>query len=135
MYGFKIPFRFLIAIGTGIVLSKFLDIVAHLILHEAGILPPLTAPNFSKHDQAILLFLHSIFAITSAFVTAVIAKEKARKATFILGTKEAIFWLIGMVLLWNHSPFWVNIAKAVLGPPLCWMGGKLYEARLQKKSL
>src|SRR3954465_8302131 len=112
---FKIPVRLIIAVGVGIVASKVLDILTHWLLHLAGWLPPVTKPNFSVHNQVLLLCFHSAFTIVSAFLTALIARNQVKKAIFILGTKEAVFWLIGMVLLWNHSPFWVNMAKAVLG--------------------
>jgi cyanate permease len=127
MFLSRLPLRLIIAVAAGIVASKALDILIHWLLHLANVLPPLSQPNFSTRDQAVILSFHSLCTILSAFLTAMIAREKAKKATFILGTKEAVFWLIGMILLWNHSPFWVNMAKAVLGPPLCWMGGKMYE--------
>jgi len=119
--------RLIIAVAAGIVISKVLDVLAHLVLYKAGIFPALDEPMLIDKDLLTSLAIHSLFAAVSAFVTALIAKEQARKATYILGTKEAIFWLIGAVLLLNHYPFWVNIAKAVLGPPLCWIGWRTYE--------
>jgi hypothetical protein len=125
----KLPIRLIFAIAAGIVASKGLDVLCHWLLHLAHVLPPLSEPNFSVRDQVIILSFHSFFTIISALITAAIARSDAQRATSILGTKEAIFWLIGMVLLWNHNPFWVNIAKAVLGPPLCWIGGKIWQLR------
>jgi hypothetical protein len=127
----KIPTRLLLGVAAGVVLSKLLDILTNGILQLLGLLPPFTEPNFNVRDHTLLLCFHSVYAILSAFVAALIAKEHSGRAISALGVKEAIFWLIGTALLWNHSPFWVNMAKAVLGPPLCWIGGELY--RLFKK--
>ena len=57
---------------------------------------------------------------------------------FILGTKEAIMWLLGTLLLWHHAAPWYNITKAVLGIPIAMLGGKLYawhKSKTQKKKL
>ncbi|HEY0030295.1 MAG TPA: hypothetical protein VGC65_06015 [Bacteroidia bacterium] len=123
----KIPYRLILAVMAGIAVSKALAVLAHWALQVAGVFPPLHEPMFETRLVIISLVLHSVFAIISAIITAMIAREQANKAVFILGTKEAIFWLVGVALLWNHAPFWVNITKAVLGPPLAWIGGKIYK--------
>jgi hypothetical protein len=122
----KISLRLLLAVVAGIVIAAVLSLFMHEVLHLLGIFPALGKPMFEKDLLIISLIYHSLFAMFAAAVTAMLAKEKARKAVFILGSKEAIMWLLGTLLLWNHAAPWFNITKAVLGPPLAWIGGKLY---------
>lgn len=128
----RIPVRLIISVIAGLVTSFVLSTLTHEVLHLLGIFPKPFKPVFDTQVLIISLFYHCIFATTGAFVTAAVAKEKANKAVFILGSKEAIMWLIGTVLLWHHAPPWFNIAKATLGIPLAWIGGRLYK--LYKKT-
>jgi hypothetical protein len=132
MTRFKIPYRLILSVMAGIAIAAVFSVLTHLLLYAAGMAPPLFKPMFDKNDLIISLIYHSVYAIAGAFVTAWIARKQARKAVFILGSKEAIMWVVGMVLLWHHSPPWFNITKAVLGPPLAWFGGKLYQLYKKK---
>lgn len=118
--------RLILAVAAGIFISKALAVLAHFVLQAAGKFSAISDPMFETRHLIISLILHSLFAIIGACFTAMIANEQAKKAIFILGTKDAIFWMLGIAFLWNHSPPWFNISKAVLGPPLAWIGGELY---------
>jgi hypothetical protein len=132
MTKFKIPYRLILSVMAGIAIAAVFSVLTHLLLYAIGVSPPPFKPMFDKQDLIISLCYHSAFAIAGAFVTAWIARKQARKAVFILGSKEAIMWVLGMILLWHHSPPWFNITKAVLGPPLAWFGGKLYQLYKKK---
>lgn len=123
----KFPLRLILSVVAGIATASAFSFLTHLILYAIGIFPPPLKPMFETKYVITGLIYHSLFAISGAFVTAMIAKEQARKAVFILGAKEAIMWMIGILLLWNHAPTWINITKAILGPPLAWIGGKIYQ--------
>ncbi|MDF2438954.1 MAG: hypothetical protein K0Q95_3330 [Bacteroidota bacterium] len=124
---FNIPYRLILSVVAGIATAAILTVLTHFILYLFGVLPKPLSPMFdTEHVMADLIY-HSVFAIAGAYVTAWLAREQAKKAVFILGTKEAIMWGVGIILLWNHAPFWVNLTKAVLGPPLAWFGGWLYR--------
>lgn len=97
--------------------------------------PPLFKPMFDDQQVQLALIYHSLFAIAGGFVTALIAKNQARRAVFILGTKELFMWILGTILLWHHAPTWYNLTKALLGIPLAWMGGRLYEVYKKKKAM
>lgn len=129
----KLPIRLILSVVAGIATATVLTLLTHLILYAFGVFPHPFEPMFDTPFVLSDLIYHSVFAIAGAFVTAMVAKDQARKAVFILGSKEAIMWLIGLVLLWHHAPPWVNITKAVLGPPLAWFGGKLYAMYKLKK--
>jgi hypothetical protein len=124
----KFPIRLILSIFAGLATATLLSMATHEILHLAGVLPGLTEPLFDSSLLLISLVFHSACAVIGAYVTAHIAEERARKAVFILGSKEAIMWLLGILLLWKHSPPWFNITKAALGIPLALLGGKIYSA-------
>lgn len=125
----RIPVRLVIAVIAGIVISKVLMLITHAILHKTGHFPGISDPMFDKDQLLRALGFHSVYAVVAAYFTAQIAKEKANKAVFILGTKEAIMWLAGIILLWNHAPPWFNLTKAILGIPLSIFGGWIYRKR------
>lgn len=131
----KFPIRIILSVIAGIATGMVLSALTHLVLYWAGVYPPLHKPLFETRLVIIALIYHSVYAVIAAFITAMLAKDKARKAVIILGTKEAILWLLGILLLWKHSAPWYNLSKAVLGVPLAWIGGKLYELYKGKKEV
>jgi hypothetical protein len=135
MTKFKFPFRLIFSVVAGIITAAVFTLITHFVLYTFGIFPKPFEPIFEKKYIIPELIFHSFFAIVAAFVTAHIAREKARKAVFILGSKEAIMWVLGIILLWQHSPPWVSVTKAILGPPLAWFGGKLYQFYQKKYKL
>lgn len=131
----RIPFRLIISVIAGIATTMVLTIITHFILNLLGQHPPLFKPMLDDKQVQIALLYHSLYAIVGAFVTAMIAKNKSRRAVFILGTKELFMWVIGTFLLYDHSPTWYNLTKALLGIPLAMIGGRLYEYYKKRKSL
>ncbi len=131
----KLPIRLILSVMAGIAFSMGLSALTHLVLYWSGVFPPLNKPMFETRLVIISLIYHSIYAIAAAFITAWLARKQARKAVFILGSKEAIMWLLGTILLWHHSPPWYNISKAGLGPILAWFGGwiyRMYKVKMDK---
>jgi hypothetical protein len=127
-----IPVRLAIAVVAGIFISKFFTVLTHFVFHWIGYFPPIEEPMFNKKELLISLSFHSFFAIVGAYFTAMIAKDKAKRAVIILGTKELILWIIGLILLWTHNPPWFNITKALLGMPLALLGGWIYKTLNRK---
>ncbi len=130
----KLPIRLILSIAAGLALSMVLSVATHEILHLCGIFPALHKPMFNTRLVLISLAYHSLYAIAGAYLTAMFAREKAKKAVFLLGTKEAIMWILGAILLWKHSPAWFNITKALVGIPLAMLGGQIYAWHKLKKS-
>jgi hypothetical protein len=122
----KLPIRLILSVAAGIGASKVLMTITHFILHWSGLFPPMTDPLFDTHLLFISLTFHSVYAIAGAYITAGIAGESAKKAVIILGSKEAILWLLGTLLLWKHAPLWFNLTKAISGIPLAMIGGRIY---------
>lgn len=118
--------RLILAVIAGIVLAKILTSLTHEALYLLTDFPAPFQPMFDRRPLLISLAFHSIYAVASAMFTAKIARGRAQKAVFILGTKEAILWLAGTFLLWKDAAPWFNISKALLGIPLAMLGGWIY---------
>ena len=130
----QIPFRLILSVVAGIATSTALSIITHQVLYLFGVFPPAFEPMFETQVLWIALSYHSIYAVAGAYVTAIVARERARKAVMILGTKGAVIWLIGTILLWKHAPVWFNISKAITEIPLSLFGGWLYQYYKRKKA-
>ena len=130
----KFPLRLILSVAAGIAISMILSALTHELLHLAGVFPPPKKPMFETNLLIIALLYHSFYAVVGAFITAYFAKDKARKAVFFLGSKEAVMWLLGILLLWKHSAPWYNLSKAVLGIPLALLGGKIYQMYKERKN-
>lgn len=131
----RIPYRLILSVIAGIATTMALTLFTDLILNLVGKHPPLFKPLLDDDQVQLSLLYHSLYAIVGAFVTAKIAKSQSRKAVLTLGTKELFMWVIGTFILYDHSPTWYNVTKALLGIPLAWIGGKLYEMYKKRKSL
>ena len=126
--------RMILAVVAGIITAMLLSGVTHELLYLFSNYPAPLKPIFETWPLWIALAYHSIYAVLGTIITARIAKDRAKKAVFILGTKEAIMWLLGTILLWKHAAPWYNITKAILGIPLAMLGGWIYAYFHNKKS-
>jgi|SRR3954467_12796167 len=122
-----VPVQLIVSVVAGIATAMILSILTHEILFFAGVFPQINKPMFETNLVIIELIYHSIYAVIGAVITAKLAEKRARRAVFILGTKEAIMWLVGTLLLWHHNPPWYNVTKALLGLPLAFLGGAIYQ--------
>lgn len=126
-----ITVRFLLSVAAGLAKSMALSVITRGILYLAGIFPAPFKPLFDNQLVAGALIYHSVFALTGAFVTAHVARNRARRAVIFLGSKEAIMWLLGTIFLWKHAPVWYTISKALMGIPIALLGGYLYQRSRQ----
>jgi hypothetical protein len=129
----KLPIRLIVSVIAGIATAMILSVITRQVFHLLGLFPKIGEPEFETNLLLIALGYHSIYAIIASMVTAHMAKERARKAAFLLGSKEAIMWVLGMILLWKHAAPWYNLSKAILGIPLAMLGAKLYQAYKRRK--
>ncbi len=123
----KHTLRLVFSVIAGIATAMVLSGITHEVLYLCTNFPPPLTPIFETRPLMIALIYHSIYAVCGAIITAHLAKDRAKKAVFILGTKEAVLWLLGIFFLWEHSPLWYNISKALLGIPLAMLGGAIYS--------
>jgi hypothetical protein len=116
------------AVVAGVLFIIVVTTIVDILLHGAGIYPPMDQPLDDK--LSILATSYRIvIGIAGGWLTARLAPNQAMKHAMILGYVGVALGLIGVLATWNKGlgPRWYPIALAVLAIPQCWLGGKLYE--------
>ena len=122
--------RLFLSILAGLLANIILATAADHILHVTNVYPPYGQPMFNTGLVLLAFTYRALFIILCAYLTALIAKDKAGKALWILGIIGSVLWLIGAISFWNYAPAWYNIGGVVLGVPLTLLGGALYKFRV-----
>ena len=124
--------RLILSLLAGFIATAALSLATDHVFHVTGIYPPYGEPMF---DTGLLLLASAyrvVFQIFGAYLTAMIAKDKANKAVWILGTLGAILWLVGTIVGQELGPLWYGILGAALSIPTTLTGGRLYEYRAKQ---
>ncbi len=116
-----------VGVLVGIIATTLIDIV----LHVAGVFPPLKTPI--TDGLALLATSYRIvIGIGCAWLTARLAPSHPMRHVMILGALGAAAALVGVITTWNLGlgPRWYPIALVVLAVPQSWAGGKLFERQM-----
>ena len=124
----RIPLSLLAGFLTAAVLSS----AVAFALHAAGIFPPIGQPFYDTGLVALAFGYRAIFSILGTFVTAVVAKDRAKAAVMTLGILGSLVWLIGGIVMWEYGPAWYNLGGAVTGVPFALIGGRLHALRVAR---
>jgi uncharacterized membrane protein len=115
------------AIAAGVIFIIVVTTLVDIILHVAGVFPPMDQP---LNDSLALLATsyRTVISVAGAWLTARLAPDKPMKHAMNLGYVGVILGLVGVLATWNKGlgPRWYPIALVVLAIPQCWAGGKLY---------
>ena len=120
--------RSVVAVIAGVLAIIVGSILVDMVLHAAGIFPPMGRPITDTH--ALLATSYRIvISIGGAWLTARLAPDKPMKHALILGGVGAAFGLIGVAMTWNQGlgPRWFPILLVALAIPQSWAGGKIHE--------
>ena len=126
--------RSILAVLAGLVVGAALSIGTDIVLHAAGIFPPLGRP---MADSLLLLATayRTIYSVLGAYITARLAPNRPMQHALVLGALGLVVCLIGVVTTWNRvqefGPHWYPIALTILALPQCWLGGKLFIMQSQ----
>ena len=126
--------RIIFSVLAGLVATGIVSTLADFALHAAGLYPPYGQPMYDTPRLLLAFVYRALFAIGGAYLTAVIAKDKYRRAVLILGITGSILWLLGAIALWNLAAPWYNVAGVIFGVPFALIGGKLYENHQRKSA-
>ena len=118
------------AVVAGVLVIIGVTTVVDIVLHAAGVFPPMEQPI----DDKLALLATSyrvVISVAGAWLTARLAPANPMKHALILGAVGVVLGLVGLVVTWNLElgPRWYPIALVVLAIPQCWLGGKIFEAR------
>ena len=118
--------RSVLAIVTGLLVIIVVTTGVDVLLHAAGVFPPLNVPIDDK--LALLATAYRIvISIGGAYLTARMAPREPMKHALILGALGTFLGLLGVVATWGKGlgPTWYPVGLAVLAIPQCWAGARL----------
>jgi hypothetical protein len=123
------------AVVAGVLVVVVVTTVVDLVLHAVRVFPPADQPI----DNSLALLATSyrvVISVAGAWLTARLAPDRPMKHAMMLGYVGVVLGLVGLVATWNLGlgPRWYPIALVVLAIPQCWVGGRLYEARLPARA-
>lgn len=121
------------AVVAGILVAIGVTTVIDVLLHVAGVFPPLDQP-INNSQAALATSYRIVISVAAAWLTARLAPGKPMKHVMILGYLGVVAGLIGVLVTWNKGlgPRWYSVALVVLAIPQAWAGGKIYEARSRR---
>ena len=128
--------RTVLAILAGFVVVVVLSIGTDAILHALKIYPTL---GQGMSDQLFLLATayRTLYGIIGSYVTARLAPDRPMWHAMVGGVIGLILSIVGAVATWKHTemgPHWYPLALVVTALPSAWLGGKIRETQILKKS-
>jgi len=118
--------RLILSIISGLLVTGILSSAVDHVLHVTGVYPPYGEPMRDHGLLALAFIYRSVFAVSGAYVTAIIARQRAVKAALILGIIGTVLWLAGAIAMWDFAYPWYNVIGVITGVPLALAGAKLY---------
>ena len=91
--------------------------------------PPYGQPMYETNLLLIAISYRILFSLLGGYLTAMWAKERAKKAVWILASIGSVLWLIGGIVMWEYGPAWYSLGGALTGIPITLVGGKIFERR------
>jgi len=116
------------AVVAGVLVIIVGSILVDIVLHVAGVFPPMDQP-IGNRLSLLALSYRVVISVGGGWLTARLAPQSPMKHAVILGCVGVVLGLVGVVLTWNKDlgPRWYPVALVVLAIPQCWLGGKFYE--------
>ena len=121
--------RLILAIVAAILINFILASAIDHGFHVAGIYPPYGEPMMDNGLMALAFSYRVIITIFAAYITAMIAKEKAKTAIYFTGILGTLLWTMGAIFAWDFGPAWYHIVGIASALPLAITGWKLFERR------
>jgi hypothetical protein len=121
------------ALLAGFVVVVILSIGTDVVLHAAGIFPPLGKP---MSDALLLLatVYRSVYAVVGSYITARVAPDRPMQHALAGGVIGLVLSVVGAVMAWNKvdtlGPHWYPLALVATALPCAWIGGKLRVMQL-----
>ncbi len=118
------------AVLVGLIFIVITHTATDTVLQGAGVLPK---DNLFVGTGLILIVIgyRAVFSFIGCFLTAKLAPHSPMKHALILGFIGLILGAIGAIVAANLGPGWYAWTLAAIALPIAWLGGKLYELRLQ----
>lgn len=126
--------RSILALLAGFVLVVVLSILTDVLLHAAGVYPPLGQPT-SDRLLLIATIYRTIYGIAGSYLTARLAPHSPMGHAMVGGAIGLVLALAGAIATWSHpekfGAHWYPLALVVLALPTAWVGGRIRTAQME----
>jgi hypothetical protein len=120
------------AVLAGMLVNVILSIATDLMLHAAGVFPPLSEPAMFTTPLLLLATTYrTVYGIGGAYLTARLAPNHPMGHALVLGLIGFIACIAGAVAMWGRGPAWYPIALLAFALPSAWAGGWLRVTQLE----
>jgi hypothetical protein len=119
------------AIVAGFLAVVILSIATDVVLHKAGIYPPL-GQRLTDKLSLLATFYRTLYAILGSYITARLAPNRPMLHAFLGAAIGIIIGTAGAVATWNKDlgPHWYSLVLIIEGIPCAWIGAKIREVQL-----
>jgi hypothetical protein len=120
------------AVAGGIVVGVGLTLITDLVLHRAGVFPPL-GQHTGDGPLAVATTYRVVYGIAGAYVTARLAATRPMAHAVAGGLIGFAVSLAGAIATWNRDlgAHWYPVALVLTAVPCAWIGGLVRERQLQ----
>lgn len=127
--------RIVLSVFAGVVVNALLASAADLLLQSIGFFPPYGQPFFDTTLVLTASAHRALFSVLSAFIVALIAKDKYKRATLVFGIVSSVLWVLGGIGAAGYSPAWYSILGVILSVPYALLGRSLYELKRGRQTV
>ena len=116
------------AIVGGFLAVVILSIATDVVLHKAGIYPPL-GQRLSDKLSLLATVYRTLYAILGSYITARLAPNRPMLHAFVGAAIGMIIGTLGAVATWNKDlgPHWYSLVLIIEGIPCAWIGAKIRD--------
>jgi hypothetical protein len=117
------------AVAAGLVAIFAVTTATDVVMHLAGVFPPMDAPAMSGPLFLLAFAYRLVFDVGGCYLTARLAPDRPMRHALALGAVGLVLSIGGAVVMWDAGPGWYPIALAASALPSAWLGGRLRERR------
>lgn len=127
--------RLVLAIVAAVLINFILASAIDHIFHTTGVYPPYGEPMMDNGLMALAFSYRAVITIFAAYITAMIAKERAKTAIYFTGILGTVLWSAGAIFAWDFGPAWYHLVGIASALPLAILGWKLHERRARPATI
>ena len=124
------------AVPAGLVAVIILSIGTDMVLHAAGVFPPLGQP-MSGALFLLATAYRTVYGVAGGYIAARLAPDRPMQHALALGVVGLAVSIVGAVVTWNRGPafgpHWYPLALIALAVPGSWAGGRLRGVQLRRR--
>ena len=114
------------AVAAGLVAIFAVTTAVDVVLHAAGVFPPVGVP-MSSALLLLALAYRFVFDVGGCWLTARLAPDRPMGHALALGAIGLVLSIAGAVAMWDAGAHWYPIALAASALPCAWLGGRLHQ--------